>query len=139
MNRVDAFFNFWVPELPSVGLYFANNRSSLVTYSTVKVTTSFRSTVLLVDKVLWYTSQETGFIDENVHKGRQNENYNRMYPKDAHYTLALMFFPFCLWAFSITFHPKKATSPRSTRTRAHLEAWERETGVVEGEGGARCE
>ena len=25
-------------------------------------------------------------------------------------------------------------SPRSTRTRAHLEAWDRETGVVEGEG-----
>ena len=57
-----------------------------------------------------------------------------MFPKDANHTLALMFFPFCLWAFSITFHPKKATSPRSTRTRAHLEAWEKETGVEEGEG-----
>ena len=62
------------------------------------------------------------------------KKYNRIFPKDANYTLALMFFPFCLWAFSITFHPKKATSPRSTRTRAHLEAWERETGVVEGKG-----
>ena len=86
-----------------------------------------------MDKVLWCTSQETRFIDENVHKSRHNEKYNR-FPKDANYTLALIFFPFCLWAFSITFHPKKATSPRSTRTRAHLEAWERETGVVEGEG-----
>ena len=117
-----------------MGLYFANIRSLFINYSKVKVPTSFRSSVLLVDKVLWYTSQETGFIDENVHKGRHNEKYNRMFPKDANYTLALMFFPFCLWAFSITFHPKKATSPRSTRTRAHLEAWEKETGVEEGEG-----
>ena len=87
-----------------------------------------------MDKILRYTSQETGFIDEMFAKVGTTKKYNRIFPKGANYTLALMFFPFCLWAFSSIFHPKKATSPRSRRIRAHLEAWDREAGVAEGEG-----
>ena len=84
MSSVDAFSDFWVPGLSSVGLYLANNRSLLVPFPIMlkaKVPTSFGSGVLVVDRVLWYTSQETGFIDENVHKSRHNENYNRIFPK----------------------------------------------------------